>query len=424
MNRWTLIPLLIPAVACDLTQSLQGPASDSGTPGEILGDAAPPTGQDGGVLPGADSSPSGGDSGGGGIDANGGDAPQPSLSACPPAAQSGTAKVLVDGSQPYMLWVDEVFFGKGSVFAFAPPWSVAAVPLAGGAVQAYAFSASLPSYIAGAVGPVGSFVAGSLTNQNVEAHDLSGNQGVFFGLKGAAAGMIGARHGDIVVDGTDSFFWTKSPAQLVQASLSGGLERVLAQYADATQETVTAMTLTPTLVYFTTVVGDSTSLSNITLHSAPRSGGSVSDVLSFPTAGAEPPDGILLDGSTAYVTQRDTTLGTSNGFLWVVDLTNATSTLQMFPQGSGSEQYKQRTTSVAFDGTQFYWGQANGMSCGGSLLRADKTSISTLAPAETLLEGLDTPLAVEVSSGNAYVGTEGDQINTPGTPGQLLVWNP
>jgi hypothetical protein len=225
----------------------------------------------------------------------------------------------------------------------------------------------------------------------------------------------------VVVDGTDLFFWTTSPSQLVHSALATATETVIVPYSGESNESVTAMALTPSLVYFAAVVGTGQSLSTITLYSTPRSGGPVSVVVALPVdAGGQQPDGIILDGSAAYVTRRPADGGVSDGMLWVVNLADATATLAQLPAGAGSQQYGARTTNVAFDGTSLYWGQGRGNSCSGALMRAAITAITTSASAETLVENIEAPLSVGLSSGSAYVGTEGDSTHAP----QVLVWSP
>jgi hypothetical protein len=179
------------------------------------------------------------------------------------------------------------------------------------------------------------------------------------------------------------------------------------------------MAISSTDVYFTTVVRNGAIISNVILHRTPRSGGPVVDVVTLPAmTGGEVPDGILLDGNTLYIPQRDPASGISSGNVWVYDLVAMTTQNPSLPSSNA------RSSGVSFDGSSFYWGVRGNADCTGALMRLAKTALDSSGPAETLVQHLDPPLSVRLSAGNAYVGTEAASFRTPVTEGQLLLWKP
>jgi hypothetical protein len=403
MNRWLRVPLLLlPIAACNQSQQLQGSSTPDASP---LGrDAAGPL-VDGSISlgdAGLDANPPG--------NANPGDASSGRpISTCVPQPQQGTMSILMDGSQPYITDVDDIAFGSADVYAFSIPFGLYGTPLLGGAVQELSPTASLPSLIAAAVAPPGSALGGAVSSEGVLTTDLPTGQGTFLGLRGPAGGEVGVPRGQIAVDGTDVFFWTESPSQLVQASLAGAPDRIVASYPPSST-TVTAVAFDPTYLYFAT--------SDAIVHRTLRSGGSVDDLATM----IDPVDSILVDGGTLYLAQARTGgTGHADFNMWSYDIASAMTTASVyFPLLIA------RTTPVTFDGTAFYWGASSGdVTCGGVLMLLSASAFSTQGAPETLVQNLDIPLVVRLSNGNAYMGTAGDATyRTPLTDGQLLLWKP
>jgi len=271
-------------------------------------------------------------------------------------------------------------------------------------------TATLPSFMGLAIGAAKASAGGSRTNQNLDGAELPSSGGRVFGLRGSSAGSASDRLGELVIDGSDLVFWTRSPSQLVQASLTGAAERVLADYPDATKRTVTAMGLDSTDIWFASAITNGAAFMGGTLHRAPRAGGAVVDVANLPNAVVD----ILFDGNTIHMATANPPFG-SGELMLDYSLTAGTVTYRSLMQKSlGS-------SPVAFDGTFFYWAESNGAdTCNGTFKRRNKNG----APEETLLSNLDRVVRLRARSGAFYLGSSAYPFRKPATPGQLIEWKP
>jgi len=308
--------------------------------------------------------------------------------------------------------VNDIAFTSARVFLLSTPFSFIGAPYGGGTVDSYSMTATIPSFMALAIGPAKSAAGGGRTNQNLGGTELPASGGRLFGLKGGSS-SASDRGGEVVIDGTDLVFWTRSPAQLVQASLAGGEERVLADYPDAMKRTVTAMALDATDIWFASVITNGALLTGGTLHRAPRAGGAVVDVASLPDSTAA--SGILFDGNTIHMATSNGPLGGSGESMLDYDRVGGAVTYR------GLMQQSLGSSPIAFDGTFFYWAESNGSdTCNGTFKRRNKNG----SPEETLLTNLDRVVRLRSRSGAFYLGSSAYPFRKPATPGQLIEWKP
>ncbi len=393
MKRYLLISL-VSVCACEASQELQGDASLTQT-------------IDAGIDTGTSVS----------LDAKTTDAKARDVSTCLPQATTGAARVLIDGSEnAWMHSVNDIAFTSNKVFVLSTPFAFTAAPYGGGTVEPYAMSMTIPSFSNFAIGSAGSSAGGSLTSQNVGGAELPTGGGRIFGLRGTSTSLLD-RPGEIIVDGNDLVFYTKSPAQLVQAAMGGGEERVIAQYPDSTHTFVTAIALNKSYIYFTTIVSTPPKTSDAKLKRTLRGGGPIEEVTTLTDSGGAP-DGILFDGDIVYVTE-----GGGSNIIWTHNLT----TSQRGMGSLSSRNVSLRSTRVAFDGQAFYWGESNGTdSCNGKIVKRTKSSFSTNSKSgeDFVLTNLDAMGQLRERSGVIYVGTSNQPFRTPATPGQLIEWKP
>lgn len=402
MKRAICLSLLCLA-ACDLSQELEGD-----------GDGGPNGGPGASTAPSSTSpiTPPGTPPADGGADADAATTKKGPVSVCVPQASVGHATVLVDGSEnPYMEDVNDIAFTASHVFVLSTPWSFVGAPFGGGAVESYSMSATLPSFTAFAIGPAKAFAPGAHTAQSVGGGELPGGEGHLFALRGATSNAAD-RAGEIVLDGSDLVFWTRSPAILVQSTLGGASERVLAEYTSISQTQITAVALDATDIWFTTQQSNGATVTNAMLHRVPRGGGAVVDVVALTpvTSDGMTPGGILFDGSTVYLP----TVPTSEFMLAYVKGTTSVTYATLGDKAV-------RSSPVAFDGAYFYWAETtNGAGCPGTLRRRAKNGIA----AETLLTNLDRGVRIRARGGAVYLGTAAEPFRKPATDGQLIAWTP
>lgn len=402
-------------VACDVTQELQGSDRD---------DAGTATLPDGSTAPGADASTSTTDAATPPTDAGTDAKSTRQLSICAPRNGIGSTTIVVNGGESaYFRDVHDLQSGAGRAFALSGPWTFVGAPLAGGAPVAYDVTATLPTFLAFAIAPLGTNPGGALTTPALASYKLPTNDGQILALRGSRS-MSSEIGGRVLVDGGDVFYFqTTAPSRLVHASTAASpTEQLVVEYPTASGRAVTAAALVGTYVYFATAITTSGLPSQAMLHRAPRAGGAVEDLVSLASYGQI--EGIHEDAGALYLTPGGefASVTTELGIYTIATNLLGAGSLQ----GNGDILANARTSGVAFDGTAFYYGSGAGTGCSGRLVRVSKSTVITRAgKAEVLATNLDRITRVRVLDGKVFVGTAGDAFFKPQPyPGQMLRWAP